>query len=167
MTSFCCMHEWHQLSGHSQIQTLELGMEQRYVVQSNTIHRCTLLAGGLNEYIWQAWAYLEAKQNNIGQARKVRSSTPYCYAHAVCCIKGTLCPHGHDVSLQAIVAKILMQYCRDLHEHVVCGAVLTHVLSCSCLMLPWLQTVSMQPPGMAGVCLRRGKATSERLGTCG
>lgn len=28
-------------------------------------------AGGLNEYIWQAWAYLESKQNNVGQARKV------------------------------------------------------------------------------------------------
>jgi len=28
-------------------------------------------AGGLNEYIWQAWAYLESNQNNVGQARKV------------------------------------------------------------------------------------------------
>ncbi|DBA72955.1 hypothetical protein WJX79_002845 [Trebouxia sp. C0005] len=27
--------------------------------------------GGLNEYIWQAWAYLESKQNNVGQARKL------------------------------------------------------------------------------------------------
>ncbi len=30
-------------------------------------------AGGLNEYIWQAWAYLESNQNNVGQARKVRA----------------------------------------------------------------------------------------------
>ncbi len=30
-----------------------------------------MYAGGLNEYIWQAWAYLESNQNNVGQARKV------------------------------------------------------------------------------------------------
>lgn len=30
-----------------------------------------VVTGGLNEYIWQAWAYLEAKHNNVSQARKV------------------------------------------------------------------------------------------------
>ena len=96
---------------HSQIRTHKLGMEQPYVLQSNTIHHCTLVAGGLNEYIWQAWAYLEGKQNNIGQARKVRFSTPYFYAHAVCChdhgviskrrcIKVMLPHYGHDISVQ-------------------------------------------------------------------
>ena len=29
------------------------------------------IAGGRNEFIWQAWAHLEAKQNNVSQARKV------------------------------------------------------------------------------------------------
>lgn len=33
-------------------------------------------AGGLNEYVWQAWAHLEAKLGNVGQARKVLSGDP-------------------------------------------------------------------------------------------
>ena len=65
------------------------------------------------------------------------------------------------------MAKTLLQYCKDLREHVVYGSVLTQVLSCSCLMLPWLPTISMQPPGTAGVYLRSGKAISERLETYG
>lgn len=60
---------WHS---HSPIQTLWLGNEPHFM-QLNA-HHCTMVAGGLNEYIWQAWATLEAKQNNVGQARKVRFS---------------------------------------------------------------------------------------------
>ncbi len=38
-----------------------------------------LVAGGQNEYIWQAWATLEARVGKASQARKVRDP-------ALCCI---------------------------------------------------------------------------------
>lgn len=125
---------------------------------------CILVAGGLNEYIWQAWATLEAKQNNVGQARKVRPSVMFVllFVLRVPCLVMTI-----QSAFSLVMAITCMQYCRDSHGHVEPGLVLTHELCCSYLTLPWLPTISMQPPGMGGVCSRSGKATSERLGICG
>ena len=127
-------------------------------------HDCILVAGGLNEYIWQAWATLEAKQNNVGQARKVCAYVMLMlfFALRVPCLVMTI-----QSAFSLVMATTCMQYCRDLHGLVDPGLALTYVLCCSCLMLPWLPTISMQPPGMDGVCSRSGKATSERLGTYG
>lgn len=58
--------------GRAYVSLGKLLLQQKRIQEARKLYDDGAAAtGGLNEYIWQAWAYLEAKQNNVGQARKL------------------------------------------------------------------------------------------------
>ena len=61
--------------GRTYVALGKLLSQQRRAEEARAVYEeGSTATGGRNEYIWQAWATLEARAGNASQARKVRSS---------------------------------------------------------------------------------------------
>ena len=71
-----CSGAGHSVASESKHLSWFAGLEVGIETSCSAFLTCHCGVGGLNEYVWQAWAHLEAKQGNIGQARKVLLLSP-------------------------------------------------------------------------------------------
>ena len=65
--------------GRAYVALGKLLAQQRRTEEARAVYEeGSTATGGRNEYIWQAWATLEARAGNASHARKVRSTVAAC-----------------------------------------------------------------------------------------